>query len=247
MDVHSAARLAGMSSDEFLALNAAFPRNIIRSDTPVNLLLPVDKADAFQRNLQTGSWDSWQPYSASKGERPEAIAKRFGISETRLKEHNQFHLKRGKLVRAQTILVPVKGRSAVAAEAQLSRASPDATLHNVQRGDTLFGVARRYGLTVTQLTEANPGLDGSLRPGQTLRLPLDELDNQPAEAIQPVAFSPRIRKPVKPVRYTVKRGDTLHAIAQRFDVSLSDLKNWNPNFRKRSTIRAGQTVVVKTR
>jgi len=29
---------------------------LIRSDTPVNLLVPVDKADTFQRNLETGSW-----------------------------------------------------------------------------------------------------------------------------------------------------------------------------------------------
>ena len=47
MDIQSAARLANMSSDEFLALNAAFPRKLIRSRTPVNLLVPVDKADRF--------------------------------------------------------------------------------------------------------------------------------------------------------------------------------------------------------
>ena len=49
-----------MSSDDFIALNAAFPRKLIRSDTPVNLLVPVDKADAFQRKLETGNWDTWQ-------------------------------------------------------------------------------------------------------------------------------------------------------------------------------------------
>lgn len=248
MDVRSAARLAGMNSDEFLALNAAFPRNIIRSDTPVSLLLPVDKADTFQRNLQTGNWDSWQPYPARKGERPDAIAKRFGISETRLREHNQLHLKRGKLVRAQTILVPVKGRATVAAQTQQTQSSPagsDANFHYVQRGDTLFGVARHYGLTFAQLVEANPGLDDDIRPGQTLRLPLDKLENQPVAAIQPVTLTKRIHEPAQPVRYRVERGDTLHAIAQRFDVSLSDLKNWNPDFRKSDAIHAGQTVVVK--
>ncbi len=76
---------------KFIALNAAFPRKLIRSDTPVNLLVPVDKADTFQRNLETGSWDTWQPYTAQKGERPEAIAKRFDVSLARLEEHNQLH------------------------------------------------------------------------------------------------------------------------------------------------------------
>ncbi|MDP2111933.1 MAG: transglycosylase SLT domain-containing protein [Thiobacillus sp.] len=170
MDIHSAARLADMSSDDFIALNAAFPRKLIRSDTPVNLLVPADKANAFQRNLETGTWDTWQPYPAKKGERPAALARRFDTSLARLEEHNQLHTKNGKLVRAQTILVPVKGRG-------------------------------------------NPAA--------------------------------RIREPAQPVRYTAKRGDTLHAIARRFDVSLGEIKAWNPVFRNSSKIRMGQAVVVR--
>lgn len=172
MDIHSAARLADMSSDEFAALNAAFLRKLIRSDTPVNLLLPVGKADTFQRNLETGSWDTWRPYAAQKGERPATIAKRFDISLGRLEEHNQLHTKNGKLVRAQTILVPVKGRGAVTAQ------------------DDLFAAA------------------------------------------------------AAPTRHVVRRGDTLHAIAQRFAISLADIEAWNPVFGKSSTIRVGQTVIV---
>jgi membrane-bound lytic murein transglycosylase D len=170
MDIHSAARLADMSSDDFIALNAAFPRKLIRSDTPVNLLVPVDKADTFQRNLETGNWDTWQPYPAKKGERPAALARRFDTSLARLEEHNQLHTKNGKLVRAQTILVPVKGRGDLAA---------------------------------------------------------------------------RVRKPAQPVRYTIKRGDTLHAIARRFNISLGEIKAWNPIFRNSSKIRMGQAVVVR--
>jgi len=188
MDIHSAARLADMSSDDFIALNAAFPRKIIRSDTPVNLLVPVDKADTFQRNLETGSWDTWQPYTAQKGERAEAIARRFDVSVARLEEHNQLHLKRGKLVRAQTLLVPVKGRGG---------------------------------------------------------LPLNTPNFRETSAIQPTSLKVSLRKPAQPLHYTVKRGDTLHAIAQRFGRSLADLKAWNPAFKKSSKIRTGQMVAVR--
>jgi len=245
MDIRSAARLANMSSDEFIALNAAFPRKLIRSDTPVNLLVPVDKADAFQRNLETGSWDSWQPYAAQKGERPETIARRFDVSVARLEEHNQFHLKRGKLVRAQTLLVPVKGRGVVAAEAQSSFATPGAIQHVALRGDTLFGVARQYGLSLAQLTETNPQLDTHLKTGQIIRLPLNEPAVRETHAIQPDSLKTSVRKPAQPLHYTVKRGDTLHAIAQRFGSSLADLKAWNPTFKKSGKIRAGQTVAIR--
>jgi len=245
LDIRSAARLAGMSSAEFVALNAAFPRNLIRSDTPVNLLVPVDKADKFQHNLESGTWDSWQPYSAQKGERPEAIAKRFDVSVARLKEHNQFQLKRGKLARAQTILVPVKGRGVVTRPAAASSLeAADVNQHVVKRGDTLYSVARRYELSVTQLTQANPGLDGKLKSGQILRLPLSEAPPQQSDAIQHVTFKPQHSRSVQSDRYIVRRGDTLHAIAQRFDVSLADIRSWNPALRNSSAIQAGQKVLV---
>lgn len=250
LDMHSAARLANMDTDDFMALNAAFPRNLIRSDTPVTLLVPVDKADQFQRNLEAGDWDSWQPYAAKKGERPQDIAKRFDVSLDRLTELNQFQLKRGKLVSAQTILVPVKGRGALAmfeAEAEneaTAPASPNPSHHLVRRGETLYGVARRYGLSAAQLTEANPGLDSKLRAGQRLELPTMASSTREMQQDQQASSGRHAKKPAKSTRYTVKRGDTLHAIAERFDVSLSEIKAWNPDLKNGNKVRAGQTVVV---
>ena len=252
LDMHSAARLANMNNDEFMALNAAFPRKLIRSDTPVNLLVPVDKADQFQRNLEAGNWDSWQPYAAKKGERPADIAKRFDVSVDRLTELNQFNLKRGKLANAQTILVPVRLRNGVASlAADLPQAAapthPNPERHIVQRGETLFGVARRYGLSAAQLTAANPELDANLKVGQQILLPADMSSN-----VRDVSFSrqdagaPRTQKSTirSSTRYTVKRGDTLHAIAQRFDVKLSEIKSWNPDLKDGGKVQAGQTVIV---
>jgi len=245
MDLHSAARLANMSSDEFYALNAAFPRKLIRSDTPVNLLVPVDKADAFQRNLETGSWNSWKPYTAQKGERPADIARRFGISVERLQEHNPIQLKRGKFARAQTILVPVKRRDEGKTETVATARLTSASQHIVQPGETLMAIARRYGLQVPHLTELDPTLTRHIKPGQVIRLPqLESARHGEAPAIRPVSFSPGA-KPSEPADYTVQNGDTLFAIARRFQVSVADIQAWNPALESQSAIRAGQTVVVR--
>jgi len=247
MDIRSAARLAGISSDEFIALNAAFPRKLIRSDAPVNLLVPVARTDAFQRNLQTGSWDSWQPYSAQKGARPAAIARQYGIDLASLEEHNQLHVKHGKLVRDQTILVPVRNHGAIMEKTStVPPAAAAPTRIEVQRGDTLFSIARRYGLTVAALGDANPGLDDRLTIGQTLLLPTGAgADQGDAAPLQSVAFTPRIATSAIPSRYIVQQGDTLSAIARRFDVSLTNLRRWNPVFSKNSTVHAGQQMIVR--
>jgi membrane-bound lytic murein transglycosylase D len=236
MDLHSAARLANMSSDEFAALNAAFPRKLIRSDTPVNLLVPVDRSDTFQRNLEAGHWDSWQPYAAQRGEQAAAIARRFDVSLARLEEHNQMQLNKGRLVRAQTILVPVRNRGATTQQTRPAR-------HVVQPGDTLFGIARSHGLTLAQLAELNPGLDAALRPGQVLHLPGSAGARVP-EGLQAASLKASPARPDPAVRHTVRRGDTLLDLAQRYDVGLTELKTWNPAIGKRGLIRAGQRLVV---
>lgn len=241
MDLHSAARLADMSSDEFAALNAAFPRKLIRSDTPVNLLVPVDRTDTFQRNLETGHWDSWQPYAAQRGEQAAAIARRFDVSLARLEEHNQMQLKKGRLVRAQTILVPVRGRATTAQNMRPAR-------HVVQRGDTLFGIARSHGLTLAQLTELNPDLDTALRPGQVLQLPADTGAPMPeglqAADLKTASLKTSPTRPALAARHTVRRGDTLLDLAQHYEVSPAQLKTWNPTIGQRGLIRAGQRLVV---
>ena len=69
----------------------------------------------------------------------------------------------------------------------------------VETGDTLFGLAERYGITVSELREANPALGAAIRPGDVLALP-EEVSS-----------------------YVVQPGDSLADIARRFGVTLEAL------------------------
>jgi LysM repeat protein len=113
----------------------------------------------------------------------------------------------------------------------------------VQRGDTLFGIARSHGLTLAQLAELNPGLDAALRPGQVLQLPTSSGTLLP-EGLQAASLQTSPARPDPAMRHTVRRGDTLLDLAQRYDVSLAQLKTWNPTIGQRGLIRAGQHLVV---
>ncbi|HQT00741.1 MAG TPA: LysM peptidoglycan-binding domain-containing protein [Thiobacillus sp.] len=242
LDVQSAARLAGVSHDEFLALNAAFPKKLIRSDAPVRLLVPAGRGETFERNLEAGDWDSWQPYTAPRGERPEAIARRLGVSLDRLQAHNQFHLKRGKFTHAQTILVPVKG--SLSQPAETSPVSADG--YSVQPGDTLFRIARAYGVSVDEIMAVNPSLTGdALRPGQVLSLPAGSQAGLAPARIQPASLASGPAK--SPRTYTVKRGDTLHAIARQFGIQLAEIHAGNPGLRGSAAIHPGLRITLPAR
>lgn len=82
-------------------------------------------------------------------------------------------------------------------------------LHDMEDGETLADVARRFRVTVSAIETAN-----HLEPDATV----------PAGFLLTVPTAPA---PVHWVRYRVQRGDTLPRIADRFDVTVEELKRWN--------------------
>src|SRR5690606_7654963 len=82
IDIEVAARLAEMPLDEFKALNASFNRPVILAEHNPVLLLPTNRVDIFNSNLDAykGRLSSWDTYKSKKGESYASIAKRHGIS-----------------------------------------------------------------------------------------------------------------------------------------------------------------------
>jgi len=97
--------------------------------------------------------------------------------------------------------------------------------HTVQRNETLSTVARKYGTTATALTQAN-----NLPPKKPLRLGQELII--PISGVGPTAVASASKTTTQKTvssgtRHTVKQGDTLHNIAKRYGVSVSDLQDWN--------------------
>jgi LysM repeat protein len=98
-------------------------------------------------------------------------------------------------------------------------------VYRVQKGDTLTDIALRHRTTVSDLLVANPGLKADrIYPGQTID----------------------IGDPRPEVVFRLERGDTLLAVADRYDVSPKDLVRWNANLRSPSP-KAGSAIRIYTR
>ena len=82
-------------------------------------------------------------------------------------------------------------------------------LHQVSEGETLVSVARTYHVTPASLESTNH---------------LDQDALLPSGFLLTVPAAPTV---AKLVRYSVRRGDTLAGIADRYDVSVEDLRRWN--------------------
>lgn len=123
MQIKQAAKLADISMEEFLALNPAFQRRVIHTDTRGVLLLPADKVGVFHHNLQKEATQlgGLQVYQGRKGESVNGIARRFGVTPEWLKEHNPLKSSRGRLVTDQVLYVPKPAKSS---PARLVRSEP---------------------------------------------------------------------------------------------------------------------------
>lgn len=90
---------------------------------------------------------------------------------------------------------------------------PNTVRYQIQPGDTLYSLARRYGTTVAAIQSINPGLiPESLQVARVICIP---------------------RQPVYPScpggnYYVVRQGDTMYAIARRYNVTVTDLAATNP-------------------
>jgi len=159
-----------------------------------------------------------------RGENLFRIGLRYGVTVDALAAANNLSNPR-RIYAGQRLVIPTGGRSTAPARSSASR------VHVVQRGENLFRIALRYGVTTDALAAANGIVNASrIYTGQRLVVP-----GGSTPAPTPPASSDRF--------YTVRRGDTLSAIALRYRVSVWALVQAN-GIRNPSLIYLGQVLRI---
>lgn len=105
---------------------------------------------------------SFRTYTVVSGDTVGTIASKFGISVAQLKAMN--HLRSNRIVVGQAFKIPVQFQTS-------SVKSPASSqFHNVRSGDTLWSIAKRYGISQQQILHLNGNQAKALRAGQKLRI-----------------------------------------------------------------------------
>ncbi|WP_449537400.1 LysM peptidoglycan-binding domain-containing protein [Ferdinandcohnia sp. Marseille-Q9671] len=129
----------------------------------------------------------------------------------------------GSIVIASVSLVGGHNTSSVEAASNSQVDNQTRVTHTVVNGDTLYGLARQYNLTVPQLKQLNHLTGDMIYPGQTLVV---------SETVPEKTTS----------SYTVNRGDTLYSIANAYNMSVDQLKQLN-NLTS-NTLQVGESLQV---
>lgn len=125
--------------------------------------------------------------------------------------------------------------------------------YTVQKGDNLSSIAKKYDVSITDIKQWNKLQGNSVALGKSLKIKSNEPVSKISKDIK--ATQEIIKKPTEDaiasvdnkeneieVEYVVKSGDNLGSIAQKFGITLSELKEWN-NLSS-NNLSLGKTLIV---
>jgi membrane-bound lytic murein transglycosylase D len=241
-----AAKLAGMDLEELLQLNPGFNRGTTAPDGPHELLIPLDKADRFATQvaqLPSEERIQWVRHRIRRGDTLGGVALRYG---TTIRVLRQFNKLRGNLIRAgHYLVIPIPARTKSHRQNALRdvAARSKTTIHTVTNGDNLWTLSRRFGTTVRHLCNWNGISDRALlQPGQKITVFRDPSSSVIPASLNTPTVPGAIAKPRK-ITYRVRRGDSLARIAQRYRVTIKQLKRWN-NIKSKRYLQPGQKLTL---
>jgi membrane-bound lytic murein transglycosylase D len=243
LDLAFAAELAGMELKSLHALNPGFNRWATDPDGPHRLVLPLDKAEGFTNQLaQVDRKErlNWVRHKVKSGDSLLKLAKEYHTTVDVIKSINDMQ---DNMIRiGDHLMVPVALKKLDAytlsqdqrlASTQNQKRGSYQLTHKVAAGDTLWDIGRKYKISTRSLAKWN-GMAPTdpLMPGKTLVIWVDEAsDEQKRDAI------------MRTLTYTVKRGDSLARIAQKFNLRTSDITRWN-NLNPKKYLQPGQKLTL---
>ena len=143
-----------------------------------------------------------------------------------------------KITEGQKLLIPAGVAEAKYADGTMIKE------HTIVKGETLFGLAKKEGASVDEITKLNPGVETGLKLGQIIKIPVKSVTEQqkenPVTPVKEVETTVDFKDTV--ITHTVLDHETLYSISKRFMVPVEDLQKFNKL--KNTSIKPGQVLQI---
>ncbi len=196
------------------------------------LIIPMDRASAERYNAKSyaakssGRKTSYRTYIVKSGDTPSQIAEKFKISTSKLLAANKLS-KKSIIKPGQKLKIPIT----------VASSENRKITHTVRKGESLWLIARRYGVTVVDIKKWNSLKSDRLSAGQKLVI-FGKSSSVSSKSI--ASAGNRNRK----ITHRVKSGESLWSLAKKYGVSVSKIKSWNKL--KTDRLSIGQKLVIYT-
>ena len=194
----------GVSVTELAELN-----NVIGTNLKIGQVLTIpSKSGTNPNNLFM--------YTVKAGDTLYGIARKYNTTAQKIRDLN--YLKNDNLSIGQVIRIP----EMYTPEDEMIM--PNYKNYIVQKGDTLYSIARNNNIDVNTLIKDNGLQNNNLSLGQIIRIRIPSSEVEIEECIGPDYIPPET---TPTIIYTVKSGDSLYKIANRYNTSVSVLQSLN--------------------
>ena len=180
-------------------------------------------------------------HTIKKGETLYTIAHMNHTTISEVRELNG--LKKGEMLKLGQVLTVPQDTYVLPKDAHLTPKEP--VEYTIASGDTLYSVAHRYHTTIAEVQKLNGLKKGErLSIGRVLRVPRDTYIPQSESHSKHVKLAKkRVKKATKIALHTVKRGDTISEIAQKYHLSIAEVRTLN-KMQKGQLIKVGEKLKV---
>ena len=184
-------------------------------------------------------------YDTSNGESIYDIAAKLGVTKDYIIQNNPDAS--DGITNGMILYFPVEN-SGNTASAVRENTVPANVVHVVEQGETLYGLAKKYGVTVDALIAANPGSENGIKIGHKLNIPSSDTvsasqqvsnafnNNSNVASIQP--------KDVEVVYHQIKEGESIYTLAKQYNSSIEGIITANPGLKPDQYIPEANVKVV---
>jgi len=227
-DLRLIAKACEAPVEELKDLNPELLRGCTPPDSQEHeIRIPFGKKDLFLKNFEAlPRQDRFQfkSHIVRKGDTLGGIARLYRVDLEPILELNR--LKRSSLLSVgMNLIIPIPkdAKIAWALERKMERGTQplgsEEITYTIKKGDTLWSIAHETGVNIGALSRWNNlHPDKKLMPGDKLRVRINT-PPEPGNGFQ--------KKEVKEIIYIVREGDTLWSIAQKYNITIEEIRSWN--------------------
>jgi LysM repeat protein len=161
-----------------------------------------------------------------KGETAYSISRAYNITVEELTRENPqtvYGVKEGQSLRIPVRLVSASTTSQPPLLQQTKRDESKFIYHKLQPGETIYYLSKTYGVSENEIIQSNPGIDINKLPlGTEIAVPRKEFMNEKQKFVD---------QDTKSNYHKVVKGETLASIADKYGISVRELRRENRNIR----------------
>ena len=211
------------------------------------------------------SQQKYASHTISNGETISEIAQIYNVDISDLYKLNPKAV--NGIKEKMVLLIPNETKKSISVSTLAITSQQHHKTHEVLPQETLFGIAKKYNIFIQDLYKINPNLENQgLKIGQTINIPSTAYEKPEVEITpnkkneekiisdstknvsnEKIVASPKLENKINisksKIEYKVLPKESLYSIAKKYQISIADLQNANPNLDNKS-LKAGQKITI---